>query len=65
METNKWISVKESLPKKGGDYLVTDGSVCMVGAFRTEAQYWHFWNVEWWSNEDVTHWMELPKSPNE
>ena len=60
----EWISVKDRLPEDGGDYLVTDGFACMVSAFRSKNNEWDFWNIKWWSSEQVTHWMPLPKPPS-
>jgi hypothetical protein len=60
-----WISVETSLPEVGKDYLVTDGDACMVAAFRVEKQEWDFWSITWWSGEQVTHWMPLPKTPTQ
>lgn len=57
---NGWVSVKNSLPTVDKDYLVTDGSCCMVSRFIAEQQKWYFWSISWWANEDVTHWMNLP-----
>ena len=61
----KWISVKERLPDDGKDYLVTDGAVCMVAAFRCDVNKFDFWTIHWWSNEEVTHWMPLPEPPKQ
>lgn len=61
-QTMEWISVKNRLPENIGDYLVTDGFACMVSVFR--GNEWDFWNIKWWSSEQVTHWMPLPKSPS-
>ena len=58
-----WISVSEKLPEVTKDYLVTDGTAYMVAAFRLEKQEWDFWSIEWWSNDQVTHWMPLPSIP--
>ena len=61
----EWISVDDRLPEIGRDYLVTDGIVCMVAAFRTQAGIWDFWTIKWWDTSDVTHWMPLPEPPKE
>lgn len=58
-----WISVETKLPEVGKDYLVTDGAACMVAAFRAEKKEWDFWSINWWSSEQVTHWMPLPSIP--
>lgn len=62
--SGKWVSVKEELPKRNGDYLVcTQHPFYMKrniakANFRNNAFYgqggcWH----------NVTHWMVLPKEP--
>lgn len=57
-----WTSVKDSLPKKKGDYLI----------YNTDGIVWPYWynpeNKKWYDNcgyltESVTHWMPLPKPP--
>lgn len=63
MRNQEWIAVSKKLPEKGGDYLVTNGYACMVSAFRINTQKWDFWQIWWWSSNDVTHWMPLPERP--
>ena len=58
-----WISVNDKLPTVKKDYLVTDGSACMVATFKLEKKEWDFWTIGWWSNDIVTHWMPLPSIP--
>ena len=62
---NEWISVKDRLPEIGKDYLVTDGHVCMVAAFRENTEEFDFWNINWWSHNEVTHWMPIPTPPKQ
>ena len=64
MNNKNWISVNESLPDDGKDYLVTDGAACMVAAFRTQIKKWDFFGIYWWKSEDVKYWMPLPKVDN-
>ena len=59
----QWISINDKLPETTGDYLVTDGDVCMVSAFKLPEKKFHFWDINWWEHSDVTHWMKLPKLP--
>jgi hypothetical protein len=57
---NKWISVNDAMPKETKDYLVTDGACCMVAEYRIDGNYWFFFGLQFWDNDHVTHWMELP-----
>lgn len=72
---NKWISVKERLPKNMEEVLVTDGSEAGV------ASAFYSPNLKTWHANDyllsiksetggiiiidslITHWMPLPKPP--
>lgn len=64
----KWISVKDKLPKKEGRYFVNIYEDDDFGNFQLEAS---FFDGDFHSNgmipiaELVTHWMELPKPPQE
>jgi hypothetical protein len=60
---SEWISVTDRLPDEGGDYLVTDGDACFVPEFLEGAQRFVFSGIDFWNNEDVTHWMPLPPPP--
>ena len=57
-----WISVKDRLPEKRGDYLI----------YNTDGIVWPYWynpeDKRWYDNcgyltESVTHWMPLPEPP--
>lgn len=59
---NKWISVKDRLPEKSGDYI----------AYTKDGIVWpYFFCGDIWedalgfSTETVTHWMPLPEPPRE
>lgn len=59
-----WISVKDMLPKKKGDYLI----------YNTDGTVWPYWydadDNSWYDScgyktDIVTHWMPLPEPPKE
>jgi hypothetical protein len=60
---SNWISVKDRLPDKKGDYLI----------FNTDGIVWPYWYepVNQWFDSlgfrtgSVTHWMPLPEPPRE
>ena len=68
---NEWISVKESLPDKYEDVLITDGEDYAVGFWREDAEAWDSTCFGWLernSNDEcpsrlkkVTHWMRFEK----
>lgn len=62
---SEWISVKDRLPEKQCDYLVTDGDACMLAAFRIRNYEWDFYRNDFWDSDLVTHWMPLPQPPKE
>ena len=65
MKQQNWISVKDRLPTTCGDYLVTDGESQMVAHSNLSGVWDFFDNHEWWQDEQVTHWMPLPKLPEQ
>lgn len=56
-----WISVKDRLPEKKGDYLT----------YNTDGIVWPHWYDNGWVDDlgykmkSVTHWMSLPEPPKE
>lgn len=51
----KWINIKERLPEKEGQYLVTNGvAILICGLLR---------NGEFYGIGKATHWMPLPELP--
>ena len=79
VESQKWISVKERLPKKDGDYLCykKSGLYEVFGFakdgrkkhkydfFRDWKNVWFFYASEYGyvTTDSVTHWMPLPEPP--
>lgn len=64
----KWISVEERLPNDGQKVMVCGlRNGMQVGAFKGLSRQNR--NGSWWWKKDtilhVTHWMELPKPPEE
>lgn len=59
----KWISVEEYLPTQEGDYLITDGNSQFVSNY--ENSNWYFFGVNFWTANEVTHWMPLPTTPEQ
>lgn len=77
---NEWISVKDRLPKKNGDYLCYDGNYIRLLSFakslysvdkytftNEHRSGFYDYDIEWGYCEwdEVTHWMPLPKPPKE
>ncbi|MCZ9235612.1 DUF551 domain-containing protein [Escherichia albertii] len=61
-----WISCSERMPKGYADVLVTDGEHVEV-KWWDESGYWNSWtelNSDIFADE-ITHWMPLPKPPQE
>lgn len=59
-----WISVKDRLPEKNGDYLIynTDG---IVWPYWYDKEYKEWYDSSGYLTESVTHWMPLPEAPKE
>ena len=63
---NEWISVKDRLPQVKEDVLIYDSQHCNI------YKAWYISDIDvWFSNEylpqfiNITHWMPLPKPPQE
>ena len=63
----KWISVKDRLPEKGGRFLVyipDEDEVIYACIFYEVGRYWGFVpDQSGWHETGVTHWMPLPEPP--
>ena len=63
---SKWISVKKRLPFSGEDVLVAvrwAGRPATVDmSFVDDEGEWAMWSAKRW---EITHWMPLPKPPEE
>lgn len=62
----KWISVKDKLPEKEGEYIAFDGE-SVFGAYYEIDTSGTRWTdpVEMYGEFEVTHWMPLPEPPND
>jgi len=57
----KWISVKDRLPEKRGDVLISDDIGLAVAHFNSGNFYIE--GSKW--NKFITHWMPLPLPPED
>ena len=64
---NDWISVKDRLPGKKGDYIVNCHYRYNDGFVRNYVTVIHFRGKTQWAtcNESISHWMPLPEPPKE
>ena len=67
---HQWISVKDQLPEKDGDYLIRlkNGAMMVIYyKFDYKNPGWYEYDSEWGFCErnDVTHYMPLPEPPKE
>ena len=80
MKAPRWISVKDRLPEKDGDYLarLRHGGMKVMGfthdlrkvddyQFKRKKPGWYEYDSEWGFCErnDITHYMPLPEPPKE
>lgn len=62
----EWISTKNRLPEDGKEVLFCDGSSIMVGWYNADEEYWELTDADMIAYAvDVTHWMPLPRLPEE
>jgi len=71
-----WISIDDRLPPIHVDVLVYNGIKCSVSFYEppmnspfqaiNASKGWRWdWSEEDYEYDKITHWMELPKTPNE
>lgn len=65
MQERQWISVKNRLPERRVQVLVTDGFDIDTGNLSVNG-WWHLDDsISCDCLDDVTHWMPLPEPPKE
>lgn len=63
---NEWVSVEDAVPDPGVRVLATDGVFVGEGYINCYGKWCRPNGMKWnMFNEEVTHWMALPKSPKE
>lgn len=63
---DKWISTKDKLPEDGKEVLFYGDSSVMVGWYDADKGYWVLSDADMIAyQDDVTHWMPLPRLPEE
>lgn len=63
---NNWISVKDKMPEHEVNVIFWDNNKkeCHFGSFDyCDNRWWAAGNFPWFNNDEITHWMELPKGP--
>jgi hypothetical protein len=70
VDVNGWISVKDRMPKKEGEYLAfgysaSDAARWIVVMYDPRDECWYELSSDWDWTDDVTHWQELPEPPKE
>jgi Protein of unknown function (DUF551) len=63
----EWISVKEQLPKKRGQYLCWQPDINQDDEMTIPAKavVLTYTGHNWRSSFAVTHWIEIPEEPND
>ena len=63
----KWISVRDQLPPKKGDYLVNCHHEYRDGRTSDYVNIIYFRGKQHWATGDdcITHWMPIPEPPKE
>jgi len=67
----EWINVNDRLPEIDNDSSYMGISVLVstkrnevtIGMYYFDSKDWEVTNGEYWSCEEVTHWMPLPEKP--
>lgn len=65
---DKWISIKDKLPPRNGNYnyskrvLVTNGVECHIDEYNFTKNAWEFVDEFYL---DITHWQPLPEPPKQ
>lgn len=58
---NKWISVKDKMPKNGEQVIAYNGKSVEVGLYCFSESFRYFDYSK--KNHNITHWMPLPSPP--
>lgn len=67
----EWVSVKERLPEEMATCIVFVDEVEDMGArvdiafFNVDSKGWGTYSLHNWAGGNITHWMPLPKPPND
>lgn len=70
-KTSPWISVKERMPEKSGNYLVYSMStgICTAWLFKQRVEDFYqiipFGETDYEEHVSATHWMPLPEQPED
>lgn len=70
VDVNGWISVKDRVPEKEGEYLAfgysaSNAARWVVVMYDPRDECWYELSSDWDWTDDITHWQELPKPPKE
>lgn len=70
VDVNGWISVRDRLPEMWDDYLTfkyepTIPASCFVAVYDPKNNKWYDLHTDWDWSDVITHWMPLPKPPEE
>lgn len=57
-----WISTKDRMPTKDGDYLVYDTYTHSIYVYEFQYHFYDNADEKYWNNY-ITHWMPVPKAP--
>jgi len=62
----KWIKIKDKIPPSGKNVILFDGKHVFCGYWTYDMEENICWgNEDGWYENDATHWMELPKPPED
>lgn len=65
----KWRNAKTNPPKKDGEYIICVENLTGYYILDKPVFVAHYWMDEWsfegWEDNNVTHWMPMPKPPKE
>jgi hypothetical protein len=66
-EANKWISVKDELPKHATKVIIShrtsNGRDDAMGCYHEDVQRWVYFDSTFEHDLEVEHWMPLPEPP--
>ena len=62
---NEWYTPKQKLPNDNAHVVILSAHGYYVARYFSDGNIWMDGNGEYWEDDEVLCWIEIPKSPDE